>query len=206
MKPQQSYRYMIRNTIAPFLKARGFARSGETFRIERNNNLGLINFQKSNRSNGDAVIFTVNLGIISRCLYQFEGCHVPIETLTEADSHWRRRLGHLTPANEDTWWRVDKRTDVGHIGSELIEFIDLYGIPEMTRYMTDEKLTELWLSGKSPGLTNTQRLECLSVMLKSAGQHELLSKVIKELREAAAGTPYAGSAEVHIKLLSERIP
>ena len=162
--------------------------------------------QRSLRNGRQCVVFTVNLGIVSRRLYEFEGYHVPIEKLTEAECHWRQRLGHLTPANKDTWWTVDETTSPNEFGAELLELIDRYALPEMTKFIEDEHLAELWLSVTSPGLTNAQRLEYLSVMLKSMGRLDLLPGIITVLRKVAAGTPYSRSAEVHIKLLSERIP
>lgn len=54
-------------------------------------------------------------------------------------------------------------------------------IPAVEQHLADEQLCSEWLSGKSPGLTDIQRLVNLSVLLKAAGADSTLRAILKEL-------------------------
>jgi hypothetical protein len=207
MNESDRYRTMINTHMKPYLESKGFRGATDIFRRQYDRNWGLISFQKSVRSDQDAVVFTVNVGTISRRLYEFDGYHVAIDTLRDEHCHWRERLGYLMPERRDIWWTLDRSSNVDELASGLVRLIDRYAIPEMQRYVSDEQLTELWLTGCSPGITDLVRLEHLSVMLKAAKRYELLSRVVSELRDLAAKKPHVSQGvQVHLKLLQERVP
>jgi hypothetical protein len=136
-----------------------------------------------------------------RSLFEFEGFHISIEKLGEEHGHWRERLGFLLPQHSDVWWTIDKDTDIHALGNALVDMVRNIAVPEVIRHVSDDNLMTLWLSGKSPGLTNTQRLEYLTVLLKNKGWDDLLYKIVEELKAISAGKPYASSVEAHLKLL-----
>ncbi|KPJ65105.1 MAG: hypothetical protein AMJ43_11410 [Coxiella sp. DG_40] len=201
MNSLSSYKRIIEKHVLPFLEELGFRRFGDSFKIIVSGNIGIIDFQKSNKSTNNHVFFTVNLAVILHSLYEFEGFHTPIEKLREENGHWRERLGYLLPERSDVWWEVSKDTDMDAIGHELVLIIKDYAIPEIMQYISDENLMNLWIEGKSPGLTNIQRLEYLTVLLKLKGYNKFLQKAIEELKTVSRGKPYEHAVKIHLRLL-----
>ncbi len=205
MKVKKLYKYFIEEHIGPYLKSRRFKQDKSAFKIIKNGNLGIIDFQKSRNSTESTIIFTVNLAVVLRTIYEFEGHHVSIDKLGEEQGHWRERLGYLMPEKTDVWWEIKESIDVKQLASLLIKLIEEYGIKALMKYIKDGNLLELWLTDEAPGLTEMQRLEYLSVLLKSMGRNEMLSRVVRGLRELSSGKPVANSVEAHIRLLDEKI-
>ena len=114
-----------------------------------------------------------------------------------------QRLGHLLPEHRDIWWSIDADTSLEDLGQEIQRTLIELAIPELERYMCDEALRDLWLSGISPGLTDFQRLMNVSVLLKMLGPEDALPTVLEDLRRVSAGKPSAAVAEVHIQRLAE---
>jgi hypothetical protein len=79
----------------------------------------------------------------------------------------------------------------------------------VARPPTDEQLSNEWLSGKSPGLTDIQRLINLSILLRSMGDIDSLLDVYKELKEKSGEKPISPMIKQHIMetiSLSKRRP
>ena len=55
-------------------------------------------------------------------------------------------------------------------------------VPEISRYVSDEALRDLWLSGRSPGLGEYERLRYLAVLLKAISPGEHLEPTLEALR------------------------
>jgi len=205
MNVKKLYKCLIDEHISSHLKGKGFKQNKSTFKIIKNGNLGIIDFQKSKNSTESTIIFTVNLAVVLRTIFEFEGHHVPIDKLGEEHGHWRERLGYLMPDKTDVWWEIRESIDVKQLASLLINLIEEYGIKALMKYVKDDNLLELWLTSEAPGLTEMQRLEYLSVLLKSMGRNEMLSRIVRGLRELSSGKPVANSVEAHIRLLDEKI-
>jgi hypothetical protein len=199
------FKDMLDSMIAPKLKGRGLLRRGKSFYLQQDGNTGLVNFQLGVKSAADVTIFTVNLGIASgRLLKFFNSPSRNSSTLHVNDCHWRQRLGFLLPEHTDKWWRIDDEISRTQIGQELCCRLISSAIPEMTRYVTDEALRDLWLSGPSPGLTNLSRLMNLSVLVNEIGPSSALGPVLIEFRRAAENAISPGVVERHLKRLAER--
>lgn len=138
------------------LKPLGFRPSGRSLKFLKGENLALIEFQKSQTSNKSNLKFTVNLAVVNRRLLEE---HEPkLESATSANAHLRLRLGLLLPPkHRDFWWEVTASTSAEHLIAEIVHAVSHYGLPYLCANMTDEKLIELWSSGKSPGLTEFER-------------------------------------------------
>lgn len=202
MKPADKLKELV-GRIAPVLKGHGFSRKGLTFYINRDGNYGLINFQKSTKSNSDMIIFTINIGVISRRLLQFFSAEQRSTDLFVDNCHWRERIGFMLPTRQDKWWTIEANTSTEHLAEELCEYIVSLAIPEINKYIEDEALRDLWLSGRSPGLTNFQRLMNLSVMVKALGPSDELESVMRDLQQAVEGQPTASVAERHLRRLEQ---
>jgi hypothetical protein len=187
--------------IDPVLKECGYSRKGNTFYIRQLENWGLINFQKSRKSSASNVIFTINLGTCSKLLIEFFTPEKINEKPSVEDCHWRQRIGMLLPGHCDKWWSITNQTSTEQLIQEIQDCLRNKGIPEIERYMANEQLQSLWLSGQSPGLTDIQRLMNLSVLLKASGATDQLELVLHQLERLLEGKPTAFMARQHLSRL-----
>jgi hypothetical protein len=141
----------------------------------------LLDFQKSRNSTNSEKIFTINLGVCSGELLQFFSPDLLNKKPSIEVCHWRERIGFLLPEHQDKWWTIRTAESLNILFSELEEIIIHIAIPAIKLHLSDEQLSNEWLSGKSPGLTDTQRLVNLSVLLRSIGDIDSLLGVYKEL-------------------------
>lgn len=187
-------------SLTPALTSHGFRRRSQRFHLCHDGNWSVVEFQKSTRSTGDKVIFTVNLGVALRRLLTFAGLDAtrpaPIE-----ECHWRERLGFLV-GSQDKWWTIDPGTAMNDIGQELQRDLLNFAVPEVTRFLDEQALKALWLQGQSPGLTDIQRLKHLSVLLKALGPPEELERTLRDLKDSSKGKPTAGMVAHHIARLN----
>lgn len=184
------------------MKERGFSRKKLTFYRDYKDTIGLINFQKSIRSKAECVIFTINIGIISRRLYCFfKSVDNQSIDLSLDNCHLRERIGFLLTDRQDKWWAIDANTDLDFLFDKICNDIQTFALPEIQKFNDDEALRDLWLSARSPGLTDFQRLMNLTVLLKILGPSERLAPVIDELQQRVEGQLSASTAELHLKKL-----
>jgi hypothetical protein len=137
------------------VKELGFVRRGNALRKIGEENIGIIEFQKSVNDSKSKILFTVNLAVVCGALLDAEQ-----STLAKAksiDAHLRQRIGMLMPGRPDKWWEVTNATDVDALATEVSDLIRNEGAPYINRYLSMSELVALWESGKSPGLTAVQR-------------------------------------------------
>jgi hypothetical protein len=146
-------------TTAEKVDKLGFHRQGSILRVVRQDNAGIIEFQKSTKSTGDQILFTVNLAVICGAL--LEPDQPSLEKARSMGAHLRQRIGMLMPGRPDKWWEISEAVAVGALAAEVSEVIATKGAPYVTRYLDVNELVALWETGKSPGLTETQRVRYL---------------------------------------------
>jgi hypothetical protein len=172
-------------SIEAHLKQRGFARRGTVFFREQFGNLGLIVLQKSQKTDAEAVIFTINVGVVSSRLALFFSAPPKANHLPEpSEWHWRQRLGFLLPEGQDKWWTLGPGSNVQQIGDEIQAALDL-AVLEIEKHIKDESLRDLWLAGRSPGLTEVQRLKNLLVLVNALGPEERVASTLEDLRRVS---------------------
>jgi hypothetical protein len=169
--------------IAGALRKRGFARRGTILFHERGENSGLIEFQKSQKTRPEAVLFTVNLGVVSGRLARFFSVPLSRGRPPEPSKwHWRVRLGFLLPEGQDQWWSLRGGSEVRQVREKIEDALVRLALPEIEEHLRDESLRDLWLTGRSPGLTDVQRLKNLAVLLKALGPEHRLAPILENLR------------------------
>lgn len=131
--------------------------------ISKEGNWGIVDFQKSSKSSNDAIVFTVNLGVSSKKLLSAYSNHSS-KRPSIWDCQWQIRLGHIMEEKKDIWWTVTKDTDIQKLSLEILNILLVKGIPEIKKYIDDASLCDLWLSGISPSLTDTQRMRYLDIL------------------------------------------
>lgn len=149
------YANLVQTGMEHVLAPLGYHRRRKsTFVAQKADVLHIINFQKSDKSTREVLIFTINLGVFSLFLARREG-----EPVTEDvwSCHWRERIGFLLPENDDKWWMVDNPTDAETTAKKIGELLLASVIPTLEQLDSTDKLVGLWKQGRSPGLTKAQR-------------------------------------------------
>jgi hypothetical protein len=204
--PKLIFNDLLQEIVAPALKGRGYSRRRNSFYLCRGSNCGLINFQKSVASNKDRLSFTINLGIASGRLLDFLSAKRRGLGLTIDDCHWASRIGALLPPRHDKWWTINCETSLEDMGRGIVRCLMDIATPEIEKYLSDDALRNLWLSGKSPGLTSFQRLVYLSALLKIIGPRDLLQKTIQEMKLISESDPPCPAVAYYLSKLEKVSP
>lgn len=149
--------------VAAKLTDVGFSGSGPVFRIVKDGNCGLIQFQRSQTNTAERLLFTVNVGIV--CGSLFEGPTGKLKKARITDAHVCQRLGRFLPESHDKWWEITSRTEIGYLTAELSDLIAAKAVPYILSLTNTTAIVSLWRSGQSPGLTERQRLRLLSRLI-----------------------------------------
>jgi hypothetical protein len=194
---------VLLDQVERYLSEKHYARCVKSFRINKFNNMGMIDFQKSiknSRSDG-SVMFTANVGICSARLMEFFG-NKP-SRITVADCHLSVRLGRLLPERVDTWWAINSH----NLNETIANFRDYMCVADfyINRHIRHEDLIALWSKGESPGLTDFQRLMNLSVLLKTFAAGESLKDVCDQILVCARGKPWEMTAREHLAKLERGV-
>jgi hypothetical protein len=141
---QDVFKRMLRDEIAPGLRASGLKGSGQRFELPSESYWALLGFQKSAWSDRLRLTFTVNLTVVARDVWtngrrrwpqlsEQPGPNWSLSPMMESafDGYWHSRIGQLMPANVDQWWELDASEDSGAVAAEVVEAIRRYAIPEM---------------------------------------------------------------------------
>jgi hypothetical protein len=201
MEAKKLFGEMISRFIFPPLKKMGYKKMGTSFYVSFEGNWGIIDFQQSQKSVSNQVTFSINIGIASKRILNFLGFDEKNNRPDIWDTQLRVRLGHLMPENNDIWWTLDQETSIDKLGQAISDLVIKYAIPAIQAYITDESLRDLWIAGKSPSLTEFQRLLYLSVLAKQIGPIDILEPNITALQRLTLNKPSAVAADVLIKKL-----
>lgn len=182
------------------LKKYDFKKHKSTFFIKKDNNWGLINFQKGNIEG--EIKFTINLGVVSGPLRDF----IQGEKLSDipdiTDCHWSKRIGQLLPEGNDYWWQIGNSENFEALVYEINEVLQSIAAVEIHQNITDEMLLQQWIKGSSPGITEYQRLEYLAILLKFYADDRF--KVAAEnLIAFSKGKSIASGAKEILRLLEQ---
>jgi Domain of unknown function (DUF4304) len=145
MTARERYDAMIRDLVAPRLRAEGFKRSAGTFRRRNEASWFVINFQASQASTREWVEFTVNLGVDIEVLRKPYRTDKPPR---EHECYFRERLGWLLPDRVpwDWWWVASDGTDYERLGHELGELLVTRALPWLEDRGTPERAREVFLA------------------------------------------------------------
>jgi hypothetical protein len=179
---------MLISDINNVIKPLGFKKNGNTFFYHQDNNIGLINFQKSKNSSSESILFTISVGVYSNSLHVFDSPEIGSKPAV-SDCHWRERIGFLLPEKKDHWWQINSVTLLSDLTKEVINLLTSKAIPEIKKYISDESLQEYWMEGVSSGLSKQQMYLYLIALLKLTNDGALQSK-INELKAFSLGKPF----------------
>jgi hypothetical protein len=167
---------LIREYLHPRLRKAGFRAAGATFRRLVSGNWQIVNVQRSRHSPADSVRFAVNLGVASRRATAAEIREWGTRRLSCWDCDLQWRLGALVHNGHDHWWSIDAQTPLAPLGNELVQHLESAAFPHLDKYATDEAMRDLWLRGRSTGLSRSTRVR-LRRLLEALGPRELLDEI-----------------------------
>jgi hypothetical protein len=116
-----------------------------------------------------------------------------------ASCHWGRRLRQECADVESHWIVLDDDSDPSAAAASLIRELETVALPGMNG-VTQAQLQHDWLQGLCTGISDSRRLELLSVLLKSTRQTDRLAHVLDELKRRATAPRWRAIA-AHLRLL-----
>ena len=202
MMPADAFKVLL-SRVNSSLRGLGYKRSGLRFCLQKQGNWGVLGFQKSARTDQRRLIFTINVGVCSTRLLRFYSLEKVGNCPTIQDCHLDIRLGHLLPDRDDKWWTIVDEKGLDQLSDEIVSDVTNVAHQMICHHVRDEDLMALWLSGRSPGLTDLQRLKNLSVLLK-AEQDPRFDLIMGEMRKLAERDPnIRGAVLGHFAALME---
>lgn len=191
---------LILQSVSPLLKRQGYVKNNITFYLFKENNWGIINFQKSRDSTKTELMFTINIGIVSSLLRRFVDQNPSTDKPPTGYYHWSTRIGALMPDKKDFWWKLNDSDDVDNLIIDVATVVKELAIPAVDHQITDEGLIKTFMS-KSPGTSLINKYIYLTTLLKLKGD-ERLGEYIDEMLETSSGKPTWAAANDHIRNLN----
>jgi uncharacterized protein DUF4304 len=139
------FRSMMRDHVAPALRAMGFVGSGRSYVLPSDTHWVLLGFQKSRSSDAAAVPFTVNVTVASKeawaAMRRTRGYlpERPSANTFYGPEIWRRRIGMLLPEGADRWWTLTPATPAAALAAEVVDALRLAALPEIRRRLAGEE-------------------------------------------------------------------
>jgi hypothetical protein len=135
---QETFLTIMREQIAPGLRAVGFRGSGSVYTLLDDRVWRLLGFQRSRSSDRRRVRFTVNLTAADRVGWEAARQVEPWlgarpsgngNYLLSPDVFSFTRIGLLMPSHQDLWWDVNAEETGSRIAEEVLSVIKTYGVP-----------------------------------------------------------------------------
>ncbi|WP_082938540.1 DUF4304 domain-containing protein [Mitsuaria sp. 7] len=196
----------FKKSLAEALAPLGFLLHGNSLSREKNGVRILIELQRDAKyGTKEALRFTLNVGLMSRVLQDFDNIGVETPTvIPESDLwHWRSRLGQLLPDRTDRWWEISDDDSEKSVREEVVDGILAYGLPKLEPLADVDQLIMLWKSGQGAGLTEYRRRRNLARLLVAQGRTEEALDAVRELSEASIGKSWEVAARYDVKVLKE---
>jgi hypothetical protein len=180
--------------VAVSLKARGFGRRALTFTRAVDEFVSMIELQPSRTSTPEQLSFVINFGVIVVSLFAGEDLAKP----EYGACHWGGRVSGKDGV--EIWWPVRADDDVEQLAARVTALIEQDVLPALDGKQHEEDLIALWKTGRSPLLTDSQRLLFLGKLLHRAGRRQEFEETRAEL-EAKARDPFSLRALAKLKEL-----
>lgn len=157
----EKYSEIIKD-IKSYLKEMGFESKGNTLRCNSFDNVVFISFQKSKSSNNQEISFTINCGICSKVIHEYQGGNVG--NINLEDCHWIKRVGFFTPENKDLWFVINENNSID--SKEIILILSTYVLPELFTLSKDRELLRIWENNINTRVTEFNRLLYITILNK----------------------------------------
>lgn len=183
---------------ATSLKPYGFVKSGTKFYL-REENIGVIEVQKSQGNTSDLVQFTINLGIYSPKIARTK--LLRFDKVTRSPNswscHWNNRIGFFFGDKRDYWWKVDLLTTKQDIIKDVLDKLVNVAAPNIKARMKDKSLIDLWEVDNPTNETVIKK----STLLKLTGRNEELRNYLETIMPIKRDDYFQTELEEHIRSL-----
>jgi hypothetical protein len=153
---------LIKKDIKAFLVLYGFSANKSNYEYKSGENKIVLSLQKSNTSNKNELKFTINCGIYSNIIYDYQkNFH---ETISAVDCHWNKRIGFFTKENKDLWYIISEKSILD--AKEIISTLDIFVLPELFTLVSDKELLKTWEDNINTRVTEFDRLYYIFILNK----------------------------------------
>jgi hypothetical protein len=138
---QEQFKAMLRDVIAPALRAEGFKGSGTEYSLNDSRSFATVGFQSSSYSTAELMKFTVNLKVTLKTdwaaakeEFSWIKSATPRPNISYSGvREWFCRIGTLMPDANDRWWDLGANDDLATVAKEVLTALRTWGIPELIR-------------------------------------------------------------------------
>jgi len=155
-----SFKKQLLDKLNTVLKPRRFKKSQNIFSFSNKDLTYYICLQSRGDSTSDVLMTTVNIEIASSKLSYLDDLSIP----GYLHRHFVKNIGDYAGHAEDKWWTIDNDEAAESAQQEIAEIITSKVLPEMDQLKTTNDLAGLWKKHISPGLTQYQSREYLSLL------------------------------------------
>ena len=137
---QARFDNLISKILWPEFKAKGYKKTGNNFRFYSSDGWGkIVNIQKSMYSEKADIRFTVNIG-----LYLLEAdtiFEIPRgERFLEPDCLIRKRIGHLSGKQTDTWYDLAENTPSNELEGKISQDFSQFILPYLEKIQSRDDI------------------------------------------------------------------
>lgn len=132
---QQSYARLLREFVAPELRAQGLKGSGQKYTLPHPEMRVGVSFQTGRGENPGEVTFTAEVyAVHDPTLEAFDAANRAARSQGQTiplpqTGNWGHRLGWLMPGRRDVWWTVRAGEPIEPVASEVVSALIDYGLP-----------------------------------------------------------------------------
>ncbi|WP_084011164.1 DUF4304 domain-containing protein [Pseudofrankia sp. DC12] len=137
---------MLRDRVAPELRAVGLSGSGQVFRLKSTSHHVILSFQRSRLAPPGEVHFTANLAIFDRDTWNSARDRDPVLPEQPEPTIFyptvdgiQTRIGHLAGGSTDIWWKIGELGDAESVAAEVVRAIRSFMIPVIQSAIADKK-------------------------------------------------------------------
>lgn len=185
---QDLFNTWLGSDVAPWMKAAGWAKSGNTFRRKNDETVGVVQLTKSHWSRADHLWFWIKAGVWSRRLSDLDGQigGPGLRTATShpgpGDCHWTMWHSDIMHPGEN-WelYAVATRIELTYLTNIVRHRLDALVLPTVTAHMSDAAIRDALLAGYRP--LQGPRLGYLYTLIAALGPRDQLAGVVDELRD-----------------------
>lgn len=155
-----TFKKKILDKLNSVLKPKRFKKNHDIFSFSNNDLTYYICVQSRGDSTADVLKTTVNVEIASSKLTYLDDMSIP----GYLQRHFVKNIGDYSGQHGDKWWTIENEESAAVAEQEIAEIVASKVLPEMEQLKSTNDLAGLWKKHISPGLTQYQSREYLSLL------------------------------------------
>ena len=155
-----NFKKKILEKLNTVLKPKRFKKNHDIFSFSNKDLTYYICVQSRGDSTTDVLKTTVNIEIASSRLTYLDDMSLP----GYLQRHFVKNIGDYSGQNGDKWWTIENEESAATAVREMTDIIANKVLPEMDQLKSTNDLAGLWKKHISPGLTQYQSREYLSLL------------------------------------------